>query len=77
MDRCRLVFTCTTLLLANITVQAQEDDSLFFQFEPDSLNLCGSHHVQFLWTSHVNHHSNEQLDFATALRQSWARKQLD
>ena len=39
MDRCRLVFTCTTLLLANITVQAQDDDSLFFQFEPDSLDL--------------------------------------
>ena len=39
MDRCRLVFTCTTLLLANITVQAQDDDSLFFHFEPDSLDL--------------------------------------
>lgn len=42
-----------------------------------SHNLCGSHRARFLWASHINHHSNEQLNFATALRQSWIRKQLD
>jgi len=36
-----------------------------------------SHRVRFLWASHVNHHSSEHLNFATALRQSWTRKQLD
>jgi len=40
MDRFRLVFTCTTLILGSITVQAQDDDSLYFQFEPDSLDLA-------------------------------------
>ena len=40
MDRCRLVFTCTLLLLGSITLQAQDDDSLYFQFEPDSLDLA-------------------------------------
>ena len=30
-----------------------------------------SHRVRFLWASHVNHHSSEYLNFATALRQSW------
>jgi len=40
MDRCRLVFTCTALLLGSITLQAQDDDSLYFQFEPDSLDLA-------------------------------------
>ena len=30
-----------------------------------------SHRVRFLWASHVNHHSSEHLNFATALRQSW------
>ena len=40
MDRFRLVFTCTALILGSITVQAQDDDSLYFQFEPDSLDLA-------------------------------------
>ena len=40
MDRFRLVFTCTALLLGSITLQAQDDDSLYFQFEPDSLDLA-------------------------------------
>ena len=40
MDRCRLVFTCTLLLIGSITLQAQDDDSLYFQFEPDSLDLA-------------------------------------
>jgi hypothetical protein len=32
-------FTCTLFLLGSITLQAQDDDSLYFQFEPDSLHL--------------------------------------
>jgi len=40
MDGCRLVFTCIALLLGSITLQAQDDDSLYFQFEPDSLDLA-------------------------------------
>ena len=29
-----------------------------------------SHHVRWLWASHVTHHSSRQLNFGTALRQS-------
>ena len=39
MDRFRLVFTCAVLILDTVTIQAQENDSLYFQFEPDSLHL--------------------------------------
>ena len=39
MDCCRFVFTCAVLILGTVTIQAQENDSLYFQFEPDSLNL--------------------------------------
>ena len=39
MDCCRFVFTCAVLILDTVTIQAQENDSLFFQFEPDSLHL--------------------------------------
>lgn len=30
-----------------------------------------SHEVRILWAAHVNHHSSENLNFSTALRQSW------
>jgi sterol desaturase/sphingolipid hydroxylase (fatty acid hydroxylase superfamily) len=30
-----------------------------------------SHRVRLLWAAHVNHHSSEQFNFTTALRQSW------
>ncbi len=30
-----------------------------------------SHEVRFLWAAHVNHHSSERYNLATALRQSW------
>lgn len=33
-----------------------------------------SHEVRILWAAHVNHHSSETLNFATALRQSWAEQ---
>ncbi|MBZ9610175.1 sterol desaturase family protein [Rheinheimera maricola] len=29
-----------------------------------------SHHVRWLWASHVTHHSSRQMNFSTALRQS-------
>jgi sterol desaturase/sphingolipid hydroxylase (fatty acid hydroxylase superfamily) len=31
-----------------------------------------SHQVRILWAAHVNHHSSQKLNFAVALRQSWA-----
>lgn len=30
-----------------------------------------SHEVRVLWAAHVNHHSSQDLNYATALRQSW------
>lgn len=39
MDRCRLVFACAVFILGTVTMQAQDSDSLYFQFEPDSLHL--------------------------------------
>lgn len=30
-----------------------------------------SHQVRILWASHVNHHSSEEYNLSTALRQSW------
>lgn len=30
-----------------------------------------SHEVRVLWSAHVNHHSSEQYNLSTALRQSW------
>jgi sterol desaturase/sphingolipid hydroxylase (fatty acid hydroxylase superfamily) len=30
-----------------------------------------SHEVRILWAAHVNHHSSEQYNLSTALRQSW------
>ncbi len=30
-----------------------------------------SHEVRILWAAHVNHHSSVNLNFSTALRQSW------
>jgi sterol desaturase/sphingolipid hydroxylase (fatty acid hydroxylase superfamily) len=30
-----------------------------------------SHEVRVLWAAHVNHHSSEQYNLSTALRQSW------
>ena len=70
MDRCRLVFTCTTLLLANITVQAQDDDSLFFQFEPDSLDLTigDSANVKITLFSEDSSLSNNQFLMTGAWR---------
>ena len=70
MDRCRLVFTCTTLLLTNITVQAQDDDSLFFQFEPDSLdlNIGDSANVKITLFSEDSSLSNNQFLMTGAWR---------
>jgi sterol desaturase/sphingolipid hydroxylase (fatty acid hydroxylase superfamily) len=31
-----------------------------------------SHEIRILWAAHVNHHSSQTLNLATALRQSWA-----
>lgn len=31
-----------------------------------------SHEVRVLWAAHVNHHSSEQYNLSTAIRQSWA-----
>lgn len=31
-----------------------------------------SHEVRILWAAHINHHSSQRLNFAVALRQSWA-----
>lgn len=33
-----------------------------------------SHEVRILWAAHVNHHSSQTLNLATALRQSWAEQ---
>src|SRR5690606_38938926 len=33
-----------------------------------------SHEVRILWAAHLNHHSSMRLNFATALRQSWAEQ---
>ena len=30
-----------------------------------------SHEIRFLWASHVSHHSSQEFNFTTALRQSW------
>ena len=30
-----------------------------------------NHEVRFFWAAHVNHHSSEEYNFTTALRQSW------
>jgi sterol desaturase/sphingolipid hydroxylase (fatty acid hydroxylase superfamily) len=30
-----------------------------------------SHRIRLFWAAHVNHHSSEHMNFATALRQSW------
>jgi len=32
----------------------------------------GSHKVRVLWAAHVNHHSSEEYNLSTALRQSWS-----
>ncbi len=29
------------------------------------------HNIRYMWCSHVNHHSSEQFNYSTALRQSW------
>lgn len=41
------------------------DDFTFYWFHRFS------HEVRFMWAAHVNHHSSEGYNFATALRQSW------
>lgn len=33
-----------------------------------------SHEVRILWAAHVNHHSSENYNLSTALRQSWAEQ---
>ena len=33
-----------------------------------------SHEVRVLWAAHVNHHSSQSYNLATALRQSWAEQ---
>lgn len=33
-----------------------------------------SHEIRILWAAHVNHHSSQNLNFAVALRQSWAER---
>ncbi|MES2619721.1 MAG: sterol desaturase family protein [Bacteroidota bacterium] len=33
-----------------------------------------SHEIRILWASHVNHHSSQTLNLATALRQSWGEQ---
>jgi sterol desaturase/sphingolipid hydroxylase (fatty acid hydroxylase superfamily) len=33
-----------------------------------------SHEIRVLWGSHVNHHSSQTLNLATALRQSWGEQ---
>lgn len=33
-----------------------------------------SHEIRLLWAAHVNHHSSEQYNLATALRQSWTEE---
>lgn len=33
-----------------------------------------SHEVRVLWAAHVNHHSSQTMNLATALRQSWAEQ---
>ncbi len=33
-----------------------------------------SHEVRILWAAHVNHHSSQQYNLATALRQSWTEE---
>lgn len=33
-----------------------------------------SHEVRILWSAHVNHHSSQTLNLATALRQSWGEQ---
>ena len=30
-----------------------------------------SHEIRFFWAAHINHHSSQYYNFATALRQSW------
>jgi len=70
MDRCRLVFTCTLLLLGSITLQAQDDDSLYFQFEPDSLDLAigDSANVKITLVSEDGSLSNNQYRMTGAWR---------
>lgn len=33
-----------------------------------------SHEVRILWAAHVNHHSSQSMNLATALRQSWGEQ---
>lgn len=33
-----------------------------------------SHEVRVFWAAHVNHHSSQHMNFATALRQSWGEQ---
>ena len=33
-----------------------------------------SHEIRILWAAHVNHHSSQTLNLATALRQSWGEQ---
>lgn len=33
-----------------------------------------SHEIRVLWASHVNHHSSQTMNLATALRQSWGEQ---
>jgi sterol desaturase/sphingolipid hydroxylase (fatty acid hydroxylase superfamily) len=33
-----------------------------------------SHEIRVLWAAHVNHHSSQTINFATALRQSWVEQ---
>ncbi len=33
-----------------------------------------SHEIRILWSAHVNHHSSQTLNLATALRQSWGEQ---
>ena len=33
-----------------------------------------SHEIRILWAAHINHHSSQTMNLATALRQSWAEQ---
>ncbi|GAB58491.1 sterol desaturase family protein [Rheinheimera nanhaiensis] len=52
-------FSVTTVALAFLL-----QDFLYYWFHR------ASHHIRWLWASHVVHHSSRQMNFSTALRQS-------
>lgn len=54
----------TELTLVTVALAFLLQDFLYYWFHR------ASHHIRWLWASHVAHHSSRQMNFSTALRQS-------